>query len=757
MYIGKLNEKLHGVSVAARDMTSLVPLPGDVWGGAPVTFPWQDFPSGGLDLCLTLSSPVTLDSLVLRFGESSHPKRVTLFNKEKTVEIYRYEGETGHDIREKELLLPVYAETDCLTVTVESDFTDVTIEEFSLFGRLPGGLTLFPEPLNLSDSGEFLPASVLGSVSFCPEARHAARVLREKLAENEDLTVSEEASGFIRMEKDPSLPKNGYRLRVSPAGVLLQAADVRGFVIGAETLVKLAKDGRVAVCEISDAPMAEFRGVHLYLPARKDLAFTERLVKYVISPGNYNAVILEVGGGMRFDSHPEINEAYAMANRRHAAGEWPAFPHGELAGGEYLEKDEVRRLLETIRSYGLTVIPEIQSLGHVQYLTLAHPELAEIPVEEEKAAVIDQNTADIPPAKLYPHCYCPSAPGTYHIMFELIDEILDVFKPEEFVHMGHDEVYQIGVCERCRDQDPAELYAKDVTLYHDYLAARGLKMMIWGDMLQPVTQYKTPPARKLIPKDVVLLDFIWYFHLDQDIEDNLLSEGFRVVMGNLYSSHYPRYESRRKKPGIWGGQISCWTATSEYELAKEGKLYDMLLTGELLWSEKYASAARRSYDAVISRMMPVLREKLSGVTPPSREKGAVIEAFTGNQSCRSLIFRHAAEKPMRRIPWGPLDVIGHYAVHYADGSEEKIPVEYAGNISFTGRWQNDPLPHPYYRHNGYTGTYTADTEVLVGGTHPEVVYRWEWINPRPETPVTSVEYLPAVPIPVRVFGILRVE
>ena len=92
-------------------------------------------------------------------------------------------------------------------------------------------------------------------------------------------------------------------------------------------------------------------------------------------------------------------------------------------------------------------------------------------------------------------------------------------------------------------------------------------MMIWGDMLQPVTKYLTPPAVDLIPKDIVLLDFIWYFHLDKDIEDHLLERGFKVIMGNMYSSHYPRYEARRSKKGILGAEVSTW-ARAESPLSR---------------------------------------------------------------------------------------------------------------------------------------------------------------------------------------------
>ena len=43
------------------------------------------------------------------------------------------------------------------------------------------------------------------------------------------------------------------------------------------------------------------------------MAFARRLIKYVISPMGYNALILEIAGGMRFDSHPIITEKWLEA------------------------------------------------------------------------------------------------------------------------------------------------------------------------------------------------------------------------------------------------------------------------------------------------------------------------------------------------------------------------------------------------------------------------------------------------------------
>jgi len=58
-----------------------------------------------------------------------------------------------------------------------------------------------------------------------------------------------------------------------------------------------------------------------------------------------------------------------------------------------------------------------------------------------------------------------------------------LLKPK-WVHAGHDELFQpVGLCPRCKDKDIGERFGEDVRTIYDYLASRGVAMIIWGDML----------------------------------------------------------------------------------------------------------------------------------------------------------------------------------------------------------------------------------------------------------------------------------
>ncbi len=714
MKIGKICELIPNVKRSVGIRGSAADISTSLSGDA-LSLKWSVIRNGIVEYKLHIGSPCFVDRAVVTLGNKTAPVSVRI--SVDGVNTYNYRAETGKTVTERTLELTAGVVcSDNVTLSFECDFSDLNIERVELYGATLDECNLFPTPNDVEIRDDIINASLFDSFfADSDEGIAAGGILSEKLYEITGVRMRELEYGFVKFVTDHNITPDGYLLDVNKDGAVITAQNHRGLVMGAETLVKLATKNGIRAAKISDSPRLPFRGVHLFVPSAESMEFANRLIKYVISPMGYNAVILEIAGhGMKFDSHPEITEAVEDAIAKAKHGLMPDFPHGGVAEGKAVEKSLLREYIAYIRSFGIEVIPEVQSLGHVQFMTYAYPELAEVS-EETKARAVDTRMEDALPADLYPHCYCPQNELSYKILFDMLDEIIEVFEPKEYVHMGHDEVYQIGICPKCKDKDPAVLFAADVNRIYDYLKSKGLKMMIWSDMLQPVTRYKTPPARDMIPKDILMLDFIWYFHLDKDIEDNLLEKGFKVAFGNLYSSHFPRYESRIVKDGIVGGQISAWVPTNERELQKEGKLYDFFMTAQMLWSDSYSHLYTLAYDRIISYMMPFVRQSLKDTEYPSFLDGADRESLgiaptKVNKHFASLIFVHSSAYKTARMPWQEQDVLGRYVITYTDGDREIILIRNGGNIGYFGRRQNEPYRHPLYRHNGYTASYECDSE-----------------------------------------------
>ena len=744
-----MDEIQYEVTLADNDTYVELECVGNPTKGEMLKVPWKAVWDRGVDIHLIFSERVFVDRVSISFGGTTKLFSVLLIDKKSGNVHYKYQAETGKYIKSNTLVLEANIFTEGLILRMDVDFTALEVNDITIFGAMEQGPNLFPMPSKIQCAETRYPTDGINGIKMNSSiARNAVRILGEKWEEVTGRILMENEMGNLQFHLNMAIAENGYHLQINENGIDIMASDERGFVMGVETLIKILHSTGLVECKIEDKPRLRFRGMHLLLPSLDNMEFAKRFVKYLVSPMGYNAIILEIAGAMKFESHPEITACYQEAVNKAKEGIWPVMPHSSVANHTVVPKKAVREFVEYVRGFGIDVIPEVQSLGHVPFMTHAHPEIAEVEEGAENIEV-DTRLEDARPDKFYPHCYCPSNEKSYEIIFDLLDEIIEVFEPREFVHMGHDEVYDIGVCKLCKEKNPAHLFADDVNRFYKHLKKRGLRMMIWSDMLQPVTKYKTPPAIDLIPKDIVLMDFIWYFHLDKNIEENLLKKGFEVVLGNVYSSHFPRYKERIATKGIMGAQTSAWVATDEKSFALEGKFYDFLYTAQMFWSEHFSPEYRLCYEHIIAKMMPELRMRIQDVCYPSMKEGAQVELlidgnvsfppsknhtsatkFVVQRKGKSIIFYHTMLRRLSRAPWQEAEKVGEYRLMFEDGSEEILELAVGKNIGYWNRRQYEPYRNKLYRHTGYTTVYYCDCEKSKTSDGQDVsVYTVEYILP----------------------------
>lgn len=771
--IGHLNGSKIGLVPIFADCTATEPIFRDENG----YFRWSWECVTGADVMLEIRFPgdVLLTGLCANLAPQCHLEQAELLDSNNRC-IGTYCGETGKYF-ENSFEISTFARGSVFRLRLRAAMTDIALTAPDLYGATIDAAQeesplprLFPTPTRVEwkTDGIFLCNIMKASAADTPDARFALSHFSVLTTERLGLTVKDGA--FFTISQDSALPCESYTLTVDTDGVRLCGADRSGLLYGIERLFELNKNGTLPCCVIEDRPYKPMRGIHMYLPHPDQLHFVRKLIRDMLIPFHYNHIILEIAGGMRFDSHPEISEGWLTGNRLAREGKIPPFPHGSVAGGMLLEKQDVRELCDFARTLGIDVIPEVQSFGHVQYITYTHPEIAEIDPQQALKKT-DERDADVPPSLFYHHSYCPQNEKSYEIIFDLMDEIIEVVRPTRFVHMGHDEIYQLGLCPKCKGVAPDKLYEMHVQAMHDRLATKGLRMMLWADMVQPVSKYGCYPALERLPRDIVWLDFIWYFHFDKDIEENLLPHGYEVMAGNLYSSHYPRYESRMAKSGMIGGQLSFWCGTNEADLSREGKLYDLMYTSQMLCSPDYCHQARPVYAAILAARLPEMRSRLRGrreqtegfcsmtirhdlaPTSPVYDEFYALCAQNGyeppcistipvEQKARALRFLHGAIYRDARIAWKPLKQIGTYTVRYEDGTAIDIPITYGGNVRYWKEAYAAPLPDKYYRHEGYIAAWEADP-VFLGHTpdgHPATLYSLYWENPHPEKNISLVQF-----------------
>ncbi len=222
---------------------------------------------------------------------------------------------------------------------------------------------------------------------------------------------------------------------------------------------------------------------------------------------------------------PEINYAYAYAS------------HPELRAPECISADRARALTQACRDHGMRLIPQFQCLGHQSWAETTFSLLTQYPQFDETPGQFPDNDT------LYCRSWCPQHPDVNPLIFDLLDELLDVFEVNA-LHVGMDEVFLIASehCPRCKGHDPAHLFAQAVNDYHAHLVGkRGVEMLLWGDRLIDAAAIDygeweaatngTHPAIDLIPKDIVICD--WHYELREDYPSVplFIEKGFRVWPG----------------------------------------------------------------------------------------------------------------------------------------------------------------------------------------------------------------------------------
>ncbi len=437
-------------------------------------------------------------------------------------------------------------------------------------------------------------------------------------------------------EKTPG--PEGYVLHVDDTTVLVAGSDERGAFYGLQSLRQLIRKEdtqvRIPRLQVRDWPDKPFRGVKLYVPGRTQIPFFKRFIKDFMALYKYNTLMMEMNACMRLDRHPELNAGWVELGRDTNFSRKnypPGVPHDmesnsshhDTADGGFLEKDEVADLVRWVEQNHIEVVPEIPSLTHAFYLLSKHRELAQVPDTK------------------WPDTYCACDPRSYDLLFDVLDEYIEVMKPR-MIHAGHDEwfaPYGLGPC--CKDKDPGEVFGEDIRKVHDYLAKKDIRMAIWGDyLLERVRgkglqkrsapdgfEYQAPGAmtpqqvKALVPKDILMFNWFWNEEEGGETTEAQLDEfGFRQIYGNMTPS-IARYAERSKRPTIIGGAPSSWVATTEYNMTKD-MLRDILGCTSMLWSKESLESAELS--RITQARMPDTRARLTGQIPPSAAGDPVV-------------------------------------------------------------------------------------------------------------------------------------
>ena len=151
--------------------------------------------------------------------------------------------------------------------------------------------------------------------------------------------------------------------------------------------------------------------------------------------------------------------------------QYPWWTHPDIRNESAYSEKCVREFLARAKALKIEVIPLVQCYGHLENVL-------------RKPRFIGMRELPDHPADL-----CPFNPDSQKLIITLIDDVLRTHEGKiKRFHLGGDEARTLGSCPKCKafieKRGKAALYLRHVGPLLDHLRERGLRPILWDDMMR---------------------------------------------------------------------------------------------------------------------------------------------------------------------------------------------------------------------------------------------------------------------------------
>ncbi len=346
----------------------------------------------------------------------------------------------------------------------------------------------------------------------------------------------------------PRNPEEGYLLCVDREKACVLATRPRGFLYGCLTLVQLIRPNsgealpRACTSEgeevfvsadqgaggsesspavpgawvpgvwICDWPYLRFRGVHLCIFPNTELPAIRQAILWS-ARFKCNAVVIEPWASLKSRKRPET-----------------AYEHT-------YSPEQIRTLVLLGQALQMDMIPMLNSWGHASGMRSRSGE----------HVVLDRFPEFRPLYEGDGWSFRLSNPAIYDHLFDRYGELLELFRPVRYFHVGMDEAWgHLGAVklELPPGKQPHELTAEHLLKLHRYFADRKIQILMWHDMLirrgdpevggagpaGSFPPYNTHLALDKLPRDIIIAAWNYDVASKWAIPKYFRDKGFPVVV-----------------------------------------------------------------------------------------------------------------------------------------------------------------------------------------------------------------------------------
>lgn len=367
---------------------------------------------------------------------------------------------------------------------------------------------ILPSPADVKKSdGEFLftPQTVISVEN--EEQRISAQLFADLFQVSAGFrpTVSVGSTGnaLVRLETDPALAPEAYRLSITTQGIGISAAGKAGFFYALQTLRQMlpaeieysharSRTGWTVPCgEITDAPRFGYRGLMLdvsryFIPKETVLKIIEAMSSLKINKLHLHLVD-DNGWRLEIKRYPELTGTGAWRVDRRGIpfpARYNPSPDEPATIGGFYTQDDMRGIIAFAAERQVEVIPEIEMPAHTVSSLAAYPRLA-CPVVDEYIGVLPGLGGDN--GRII---YCAGNDSVYTFLENVLDEVIALF-PSRYIHLGGDEAdkYHWKRCPLCQARmeeegipDEEHLQSYFMQRVSSHVQSKGKEVMGWDEL-----------------------------------------------------------------------------------------------------------------------------------------------------------------------------------------------------------------------------------------------------------------------------------
>ncbi|ALJ06766.1 N-acetyl-beta-hexosaminidase [Pseudalgibacter alginicilyticus] len=242
-------------------------------------------------------------------------------------------------------------------------------------------------------------------------------------------------------------------------------------------------------------------------------------------------------------------------------GTYPYKKHAVISNEYSYTREEITDFIAYCDDLGIKVIPLQQSLGHVEYI-LRNPRYSHLKEDRKDISQL-----------------CPmEAVESKSLFKDLFSDLVETHN-SDYIHIGGDETYLLGHCEKCqlkvKEEGKSKLFVDYMKMITELVIELGKKPVMWADII-----LKHPEAASELPKETIFVDWNYGWKINHFGDIPKLQEmGFtfwgapaiRCHPDNWYVTDWTTHFKNQKdfipyarEAGYEGMVITSWSTTGVY-------------------------------------------------------------------------------------------------------------------------------------------------------------------------------------------------